>query len=85
MLFLKITLKLELILLSIVLQWVLLLLEKVVKLDNLIQIAHNVVIGENTVMAAQSGISGSVTIGRNCVFGGQSGAAGHITIGDKVT
>jgi UDP-3-O-[3-hydroxymyristoyl] glucosamine N-acyltransferase len=61
------------------------IIRKGVKLDNLIQIAHNVVIGENTVMAAQSGISGSVTIGRNCVFGGQSGAAGHITIGDKVT
>ncbi len=61
------------------------IIKKGVKLDNLIQIAHNVVIGENTVMAAQSGISGSVTIGRSCVFGGQSGAAGHISIGDNVT
>ncbi len=61
------------------------IIKKGVKLDNLIQIAHNVVVGENTVMAAQTGISGSVTIGKNCVFGGQSGAAGHITISDRVT
>lgn len=54
-----------------------------VKLDNLVQIAHNVEIGENTVMAAQCGISGSTKIGKNCMFGGQVGIAGHITIGDK--
>ncbi|MGK7397610.1 MAG: UDP-3-O-(3-hydroxymyristoyl)glucosamine N-acyltransferase [Candidatus Cyclobacteriaceae bacterium M3_2C_046] len=60
------------------------ILEKGVKLDNLIQIAHNVVIGENTVIAAQSGISGSTRIGKNCTFGGQVGIAGHLTIADKV-
>ncbi len=54
------------------------------KLDNLIQIAHNVEIGENTVMAAQVGIAGSAKIGSNCMFGGQVGVAGHITIGNKV-
>ena len=54
-----------------------------VKLDNLIQIAHNVEIGENTVMAAQVGVSGSTKIGRHCVFGGQVGLGGHITIGDN--
>ncbi len=60
-------------------------IKKGVKLDNLIQIAHNVVVGENTVMAAQVGIAGSTTIGDNCVFGGQAGAAGHISIGNNVT
>ncbi len=55
-----------------------------VKLDNLIQIAHNVEIGENTVIAAQSGIAGSTKIGRNCMFAGQVGVAGHITIADNV-
>ncbi len=59
------------------------LIRKGVKLDNLIQIAHNVEIGENTVMAAQTGISGSTKIGENCVFGGQVGAVGHITIGKR--
>ncbi|MCD6091128.1 MAG: UDP-3-O-(3-hydroxymyristoyl)glucosamine N-acyltransferase [Bacteroidales bacterium] len=59
-------------------------LRKGVKLDNLIQIAHNVEIGENTVMAAQSGISGSTKIGKNCMIGGQVGMAGHITIGNNV-
>jgi UDP-3-O-[3-hydroxymyristoyl] glucosamine N-acyltransferase len=53
-----------------------------VKLDNLIQIAHNVEIGQNTVIAAQSGISGSTKIGRNCVIGGQVGIVGHIQIAD---
>jgi UDP-3-O-[3-hydroxymyristoyl] glucosamine N-acyltransferase len=53
-----------------------------VKLDNLIQIAHNVEIGENTVMAAQTGISGSTKVGKNCMFGGQVGIAGHIKIAD---
>ena len=55
-----------------------------VKLDNLIQVAHNVEIGENTVIAAQTGISGSTKIGRNCMIGGQVGLAGHIKIGDNV-
>ena len=53
-----------------------------VKLDNLIQVAHNVEIGDNTVMAAQVGISGSTKIGKQCMFGGQVGLGGHITIGD---
>lgn len=55
-----------------------------VKLDNLIQIAHNVEIGENTVMAAQVGIAGSVKVGKHCMFGGQVGLAGHLKIGDHV-
>jgi len=53
-----------------------------VKIDNLVQIAHNVVIGENTVIAAQAGISGSTKIGKNCIIGGQVGIVGHITIAD---
>ncbi len=56
-----------------------------VKLDNLIQIAHNVEVGENTVMAAQAGIAGSAKIGQWCMIGGQVGVAGHISIGDKVS
>ena len=52
------------------------------KLDNLIQIAHNVEVGENTVIAAQTGISGSTKIGRNCIIGGQVGIVGHLTIAD---
>jgi UDP-3-O-[3-hydroxymyristoyl] glucosamine N-acyltransferase len=55
-----------------------------VKLDNQIQIAHNVEIGENTVIAAQTGVAGSTKIGKNCVIGGQVGFGGHITIGDNV-
>ena len=55
-----------------------------VKLDNLIQVAHNVEIGENTVIAAQTGISGSTRIGKNCMLGGQVGIVGHITIADNV-
>ena len=55
-----------------------------VKLDNQIQIAHNVEIGSNTVIAGQTGIAGSAKIGRNCVIGGQVGIVGHITIGDNV-
>ena len=55
-----------------------------VKLDNQIQIAHNVEIGENTVIAAQTGIAGSTKIGKNCMIGGQVGIVGHITIGDNV-
>lgn len=55
-----------------------------VKLDNQIQIAHNVEIGKNTVIAAQTGIAGSSKIGENCLIGGQVGIAGHITIGNNV-
>ena len=55
-----------------------------VKLDNQIQIAHNVEIGENTAIAAQSGIAGSTKIGRNCMIGGQVGIIGHLKIGDNV-
>lgn len=60
------------------------IIRKGVKLDNLVQIAHNVEVGENTVMAAQTGVSGSTKIGRNCMFGGQVGLAGHITIAEGV-
>ena len=55
-----------------------------VKLDNLIQVAHNVEIGENTVIAAQTGISGSTKIGKNCMIAGQVGFVGHLSIGDDV-
>ena len=55
-----------------------------VKLDNQIQVAHNVEIGKNTVIAAQTGIAGSSKIGENCMIGGQVGIAGHLTIGDNV-
>ena len=58
-------------------------IHKGVKLDNLVQVAHNVEIGENTVMSAQVGIAGSTKVGSLCMFGGQVGLAGHITIGDK--
>lgn len=57
---------------------------KGVKLDNLVQIAHNCEVGENTVMSAQVGVAGSTKIGRWCMFGGQVGIAGHAVIGDKV-
>ena len=60
------------------------IIRKGVKLDNQIQIAHNVEIGENTVIAAQTGIAGSTKIGKNCMIGGQVGFAGHIVIGDNV-
>jgi UDP-3-O-[3-hydroxymyristoyl] glucosamine N-acyltransferase len=60
------------------------IIRKGVKLDNLIQVAHNVEIGENTVIAAQTGISGSTKVGRNCMFGGQVGLAGHIVVADGV-
>ena len=59
------------------------IVHKGVKLDNLVQIAHNVEVGENTVMSAQTGVAGSTKIGKWCMFGGQVGLAGHITIGDK--
>jgi UDP-3-O-[3-hydroxymyristoyl] glucosamine N-acyltransferase len=60
------------------------IIRKGVKLDNLIQIGHNVEVGENTVMAAQVGISGSTKVGKNCMLGGQVGVSGHITIADDV-
>ena len=60
------------------------IIHKGVKLDNLIQVAHNCEIGENTVMSAQVGIAGSTKVGSWCMFGGQVGLAGHITIGDHV-
>lgn len=58
------------------------IIRKGVKLDNLIQVGHNCEVGENTVMAAQSGIAGSTTIGKNCMIGGQVGFNGHIKIAD---
>lgn len=58
-------------------------IHKQAKLDNLIQIAHNVVIGENTVIAAQAGISGSTKVGARCMIGGQVGMVGHLTIADE--
>lgn len=60
------------------------IIRKGVKLDNLIQIAHNVEIGENTVISAQTGISGSTKIGRNCMIGGQVGIVNHLVIADEV-
>lgn len=60
------------------------ILRKGVKLDNQIQIAHNVEIGEHTVIAAQTGIAGSTKIGKRCMIGGQVGIVGHITIGNNV-
>ena len=60
------------------------IIHKGVKLDNLVQIAHNVEVGENTVMAAQVGVAGSTKIGKHCMFGGQVGLAGHIKITDHV-
>ena len=60
------------------------IIRKGVKLDNHIQVAHNVEIGENTVIAAQTGIAGTTKIGKNCMIGGQVGFAGHLVIGDGV-
>lgn len=60
------------------------IIRKGVKLDNLIQIAHNVELGENTVMAAQSGIAGSTKIGKNCLIAAQAGIVGHLKIGNNV-
>jgi UDP-3-O-[3-hydroxymyristoyl] glucosamine N-acyltransferase len=60
------------------------IIRKGVKLDNMIQIAHNVEIGENTVIAAQSGVAGSTKIGKNCMIGGKVGIVGHISICDGV-
>ncbi len=59
-------------------------IRKGVKLDNLVQIAHNTDIGENTVMSAQVGVAGSTKVGQWCMFGGQVGISGHITIGNRV-
>ena len=59
-------------------------IRKGVKLDNLIQIAHNVEVGSHTVMASQVGVAGSTKIGEWCMFGGQVGVAGHITVGNRV-
>lgn len=58
------------------------IIRKGAKIDNLVQIAHNVEVGENTVIAAQSGIAGSTKIGKNCMLGGQVGIVGHLTIAD---
>lgn len=60
------------------------IIKKGAKIDNLVQIAHNVVIGENTVISAQSGISGSTKIGKNCILAGQVGLVGHIELTDRV-
>ncbi len=61
------------------------IIHKGVKIDNLCMIAHNVEIGENTVMAAHTGIAGSTKIGKHCIFGGQVGIAGHLTIADNTS
>ncbi len=61
------------------------IIHKGVKIDNLCQIAHNVEIGENTVMAAQTGVAGSTKIGKHCIIGGQVGIAGHLTIADNTS
>ncbi|MGP8217724.1 MAG: UDP-3-O-(3-hydroxymyristoyl)glucosamine N-acyltransferase [Bacteroidia bacterium] len=60
------------------------IIRKGVKLDNLIQVGHNVEIGENTVIVSQTGIAGSTKIGRDCMIGGQVGIIGHLTIGNRV-
>lgn len=60
------------------------IIRKGVKLDNLIQIGHNVQIGENTVAAAQIGVAGSTKVGKSCMIGGQVGIAGHLTVADNV-
>lgn len=60
-------------------------IHKGVKLDNMVQIAHNVEVGSNTVMASQVGVAGSAKIGEWCMFGGQVGVAGHIKVGNRVT
>lgn len=60
------------------------IIRKGVKIDNLIQIGHNCEVGENTVMAGQTGLAGTTKVGRNCRFAGQVGVAGHLVIGDNV-
>ena len=61
------------------------IIENGVRIDNLCQIAHNVVVGENTAMAAQTGIAGSTKIGKNCLFAGQVGIVGHINVAPNTT
>ncbi len=61
------------------------ILHQGVKVDNLCQVAHNVVIGNNTAMASQVGIAGSCKVGSNCIIAGQAGIVGHIVVGDHVT
>jgi UDP-3-O-[3-hydroxymyristoyl] glucosamine N-acyltransferase len=60
------------------------IIRKGVKIDNLVMVAHNCEIGENTVIASQTGMAGTTKVGKNCKFGGQVGLAGHLTIGDNV-
>ena len=60
------------------------IIHKGVKLDNLVQIAHNVEVGSHTVMSAQVGVAGSTKVGQWCMLGGQVGVAGHIVLGDRV-
>jgi UDP-3-O-[3-hydroxymyristoyl] glucosamine N-acyltransferase len=60
------------------------IIRKGAKIDNLVQVAHNCEVGENTVIAAQTGLAGTTKVGKNCKFGGQVGLAGHLTIGDNV-
>ncbi|HTB07469.1 MAG TPA: UDP-3-O-(3-hydroxymyristoyl)glucosamine N-acyltransferase [Bacteroidia bacterium] len=60
------------------------IIRKGVKIDNLVQVAHNCEIGENTVLAAQAGVAGSSKVGRDCMIGGQVGIIGHLTIGNRV-
>jgi len=61
------------------------IIEKGVRIDNLCQIAHNVIVGENTAMAAMVGIAGSAKIGKNCILAGQVGVVGHIEVPDNTT
>lgn len=61
------------------------IVRKGTKIDNLVHLAHNVILGENCIIVAQTGIAGSATIGRNVTFAGQCGSAGHLTIGDNCT
>ncbi|MBQ0054365.1 MAG: UDP-3-O-(3-hydroxymyristoyl)glucosamine N-acyltransferase [Bacteroidales bacterium] len=61
------------------------IVHKGAKVDNLVQIAHNVEIGEDTVMAAMCGVAGSTKVGKHCMFGGQTGLAGHLTVADNTT
>ena len=61
------------------------LIKKGTKIDNLVQIAHNVVVGENSIIISQSGIAGSTKLGKNCILAGQVGVVGHLEIADNVT
>jgi UDP-3-O-[3-hydroxymyristoyl] glucosamine N-acyltransferase len=60
------------------------IIRKGAKIDNIVQVGHNCEVGENTVIAAQTGMAGTSKVGKNCKFGGQVGLAGHLTIGDNV-